>query len=326
MNIWDPIWKQDTEDGSTSQPIYKMKPVYIEFKDIIFNSSSIYSDNILMTQQVVIDIEFSEKYINTLDVDKRKIWVLDDGGCVVNCKTQYTGLPTKNEIAVNESMAGDSQEKWEVKKITNGLRLTVDLRKRWISPIVSGNPARFFFKWNFGSVKLLVPEPFRFDPSTVTINVGFLYSRIGTNKFAASTGVPVLRSSVHGYSHSTELTQDSYKVLNQLQIEKESLVALHKFTIESANNLISEIKDIVSVPTPTRNYVMDNHPEYPIAYARSNNNHSIGSSIRPRKECHKRISPTTKIDQTQSLGRSSKLLRIVKQILSIIKRRKREIK
>lgn len=320
MNIWDPIWKENKEDN-IDDPIYKMKPVLINLDGIAFRES-VNANHTMLWNKFYLDIEFNEDYINTLDVDKRKIWVLDDGGCTVNCQISSTGLSSTIEDKINQIMAKKHQRKWVVQKITNGVRLSVDMPIHQIFPKVEARTsAHFAYLWNFGSVKLLIPEPIQFDSNVVTISAIMTYAHVGENKFGTTFTYNVQTE----YTHFSNIT--NYKLLNNLQLEKSSLVALHKFTIESAKNLVNEVKDVISVPFPINlNYVLENHPEYPITYARARNNVSIGSSSKPKDKCHMKMSPMTLADQTQCKGRSLNKLGIVGKILSIIKRRKREIK
>lgn len=323
MNIWDPIWKEEKEDN-ISDPIYKMKPILINLDGISF-TKSVKNGHIMLWNKFYLDIEFKEDYINTLEVDKRKLWILDDGGCVINCSIYDTGLPSNMEQDINNMMSRKRQRKWVVEKITNGVRLTVDRPVYQIMPTVSGRvQAKLGYTWNFGSVKVLIPEPMKFDSTVVTIQAGFAFNHVGPYNFpSASSNYKI--TAFTEYEHVTNI--NSYESMKNLQLEKSSLVSLHKFTIESAKNLVNELKDVVSIPFPINmNYVLENHPEYPIAYARSRNNYSIGSSSKPKEKCHKNVSPITLTDQTQCKGRSLNKLGIVGKILSIIKRRKREIK
>lgn len=324
MNIWDPIWKQDKEDNIDT-PIYKMKPVEIKFNSIRF-PVKFYKYNQIVTQKVYFDIEFYENYINTLDVDKRRLWVLDDGGCVVKCKISSRHITNDEEWDYNKGMERGVQRKWVVSKITNGVRITIDLPRYTIQPenttgLTTSGQASYTYTWDFGKLKLLIPEPMRFDGSVVRIAARFEYTEI-TDRLTVGNWNRVYSTDV---IHTMDV--DDYKVLTQLQFESNKLVALHKFTIESASNLIDEVKDVVSVPVPTLSYKLEDHPEYPITYAKVKSNNSIGSSSRPKGECSKKGYPIhPKVDQTQLKGRSLIKLGIVGKILSMIKRRKREIK
>lgn len=323
MNIWDPIWKEDKEDN-ISEPLYKMKPVQINLNDISFNKS-VRPGGMLLWEKFYLDIEFNEDYINTLDVDKRKMWILDDGGCIVGCTIHSTGLEAKYEDEINDLMKQKTQRKWIVSKITNGVRLTVDMPRYVMHPKVTGRiTGHLSYTWDFGSVKVLIPEPIRFDSSVVTISATFAYSYTVSYKYNANP-YNLVDTAITSYMHVSNV--NNYQVLPNLQLIKPALVAVHKFTIESAKNLVNELKEVISVPFPiSQNYILEDHPEYPITYAKSRGNQSIGSSSKPKEKCHTKLSPTTLIDQTQLKGRSLRKLGIVAKILSIIKRRKREIK
>lgn len=322
MNIWDPIWKEEKED-SISDPVYKLKPVQITLNGITLRRQ-FYKYDQLIYQRAFFDIEFKEDYINSLDVEKRKIWVLDDGGCVVTCQISGMGISSAVEKDINNAMKRAAQRKWVATKITNGIRLSVDLPRYVLQPRagwdVTAGSASYSYTWDFGRIKLLIPQPMQFDSSVVTINARFEYSYI--------TDFSIMGNRYDFYATNTEHVSNvyNYKMLSNLQFEKLELVALHKFTIESAKNLINEIKDVIAVPMPTRNYQLDNHPDIPITYARTTHSKSIGSSSRPKDKCSKEVYPNHKTDQTQSSGRSLIKLGIVNKLLSIIKRRKREIK
>lgn len=253
------------------------------------------------------------------------MWVLDDGGCIVGCTVHNTGLEAKYENEMNDLMKPKSQRKWIVNKITNGVRLTTDMPRLVMHPKVTGRiSGQFYYNWDFGSVKLLIPEPMRFDSSVVTISATFSYSYVGPYKYKANPLNPV-DTAITSYMQVSNI--NDYKILPNLQLTKPALVALHKFTIESAKNLVNELKEVISVPFPiSQNYILEDHPQYPITYARSRSSQSIGSSSKPKEKCHTKLSPTTLIDQTQLKGRSLRKLGIVAKILSIIKRRKRDIK
>lgn len=319
MNIWDPIWKEEKED-SISDPVYKLKPIQINFNSVRL-PINYYEMSRLLDQKVYFDIEFKEDYINTLDINKRKIWVLDDGGCVVKCELETSAINQQIVDAINSTISKAVQRKWSVTKITNGIRLSVDLPRRMLQPLCRARiSSSYTYNWNFGQVKLLIPEPIRFDTSVVSIAARFEYAHM-TMMTASGNKIELVETNV---DHTMDI--NNYKTLNQLQLDSLSLVALHKFTIESSRNLISEIQDVISVPMPTRNYEIVENQHYPISYARIRSNNSIGSSVRPTGKCSNKGDPMPKIDQTQSKGRSLRSLGIVGKILSIIKRRKREIK
>lgn len=321
MNIWDPVWKEEKEDSITDS-VYKLKPVQINFKSVSL-PISYYKSSRVVTQKVYFDVVFKEDYINTLDVDKRKIWLLDDGGCVVKCSIDGPGINSTIAEELSNAMKGGVQRKWTATKITNGIRISVDMPRFVYQPYVTAQiSSRYTYYWDFGQVKLLIPEPLRFDSSVVSIAAIFEYSHFTEMSVKGGNYKPSM--CITNVDHTMDI--HDYRVLNQLQFDSLSLIALHKFTIESAKNLIGEIQDIIAVPMPTRNYELSNHPEYPITYARIRNNKSIGSSYRPKEKCSIGKDPTPKIDQTQSLGRSLRNSGIVGKILSIIKRRKREIK
>lgn len=298
-----------------------MKPIQIIFNDITLRRDA-YKYDQLIYQKVHFDIEFKEDYINTLDVNKRKIWVLDDGGCVVKCKVTGMGFPNDIEKDINQVMSRGAQRKWVATKITNGIRLSIDLPRYVLQPETTLNFGAYSYSyiWDFGRVKLLIPQPMQFDSSVVTIA-----ARIECVYMAKSRTVTTdYNYSVMNTIHVTNV--NNYKTLSSLQFETLNMIALHKFTVESAKNLLNEIKEVIAVPIPTRNYQLDHHPDIPITYARTTNSKSIGSSSRPKENCSKEMYPNHKIDQTQSNGRSLKKLGIVRKILSVIKRRKREIK
>lgn len=324
MNIWDPVWKQETEDN-TESPVYKMKPIEIPLSGIYFYAPEMKSGSKIVDCQFVLDIEYSPEYIKTLDVDKRRLWVLDDGDCVVSAEFASDPYTTAISNALRKLMGKAVQRKWKVEKITNGVRLSIDLPREMYYPTVPGSRG-LTLRWKFGSVKLLIPEPTRFDLNVVTMYGGFIYKVDGPITLrdgvitAETTGI---RS---GYMNTQQLT--NYKEVKLLQFATLNRVAVHKFTIDSSANWISEIKDVCSVPVETFsiNTVQENHPEYPITYHRASSNKSIGSSSRPKEKYSKLNTSIPRVDQTQLKGRSLKSLGIVGKILSIIKRRKREIK
>lgn len=320
MNIWDPIWKEDKEDSDINELVYKMKPVVFNLERInclVYGSKGSY----LLSTKVHFDIVFKEDYINTLDVDKRKVWVVDDGGCVV---TMDIDNPSRNAVIeyVNKLNQGPAQRHWVAKRIKRGIRLELDLpRYSCYSPLYDGYISIY---WTFGTVKLLVPEPMQIDSTTIETDVGFTIQKLELTSVRPMGDFLVPKEC---YQHSTNTIP--YQILKKLNLFRPDMVTIDKFTIESSKNLVNEIKDIVSVPMDSYNinYIMEDNPDIPIRYARSSNaNKSIGSSSRPKDNCSKKVDPSPKTDQTQFKGRSLTSLGIVGKILSIIKRRKREIK
>lgn len=319
MNIWDPIWKEDKEDADISTLVYKMKPVNFDLSNIntvVYGRDGSY----LLSAKLHFDIVFKENYINTLDLVKRAVWVVDDGSCVVKMNIDN---PTNSMIVanVNNMVNRPAQRFWVAKKIKRGIRLEVNLPRFSAYPKFGGHIS---INWNFGSVKLLVPEPMVIDSTTIETDIGFTFQELTmvTMRPAGDVLVPQ-----EYYEHVSNTVP--YKVLNRLYLARPDLVTIEKFTIESSKNLVNELKDVVSVPMDTRNtdYIIQEHPTIPVKYARSTSwNKSIGSSSKPKDNCSKKVDPAPKIDQTQSQGRSLRKLGIVRKILSIIKRRKREIK
>lgn len=319
MNIWDPIWKEDKEDADISTLVYKMKPVSFDLSDInlsIYGSEGSY----LLSAKLQFDIQFKEDYINTLDLIKRTVWVVDDGGCIVRVNITNN---TQNAIVdyVEKLNNFPAQRHWVAKRIKRGIRLEIDMpRSSAYPPIYNGS---LKLQWQFGSVKLLVPEPMQIDSTTIETTVGFVIRKLENRNIR-----PMGQFMTPMEYYEQVSNRVPYKLTPRLHLLRPDMVTIEKFTIESSKNLVNELKDVVSVPMDTydMSYSVEEHPTIPIKYAKSSTNRSIGSSFKPKENSSKKVDPILKNDQTHLRGRSLTSLGIVKKILSIIKRRKREIK
>lgn len=256
MNIWDPIWSEETKE------IDKFQPFLLTFNGFISRLPNMGNID-LHSLKITIKIRFSELFIDK-NFSKSELYIMDDGRCNISLRPDWT--------THNSATAANSTKKksvWNIIVKDNGFDLVPELPTTYFTPPGSGTgsfqPTDRRLAADFGSLVLWLRNGVSFSPNDIKCAVVIelmkspLYQDTSGNIWQKPNQAEPRRVvELTGSKLLHDITDDwkpTIELLNQIQFSTE-VIHLYYINLKSSSALRSMIKEFSVVPITTKERVL----------------------------------------------------------------------